>query len=135
MKQSGYCQGFDSKPKDLLKDEPLASLATGKRRMLYNQLLQINQETNKTILLVTYNVEEAVSLGDRVIDMSLQLANVRKEFIIDLPKPRQPDHPLTNSITKEIMEESKELCFSPAVAIESRNDRFENKIPSTVFTN
>jgi ABC-type nitrate/sulfonate/bicarbonate transport system ATPase subunit len=120
-------------PKDLLKDEPLASLDTEIRRMLYNQLLQINQETDKTILLVTYNIEEA--LGDRVIDMSLQLANVRKEFIIDLPKPRQPDHPLTNSITKEIIEESKELCFSPSVAVGSRNDRFENKVPSTVFTN
>jgi ABC-type nitrate/sulfonate/bicarbonate transport system ATPase subunit len=120
-------------PTDLLKDEPLASLDTEIRRMLYNQLLQINQETDKTILLVTYNIEEA--LGDRVIDMSLQLANVRKEFIIDLPKPRQPDHPLTNSITKEIIEESKELCFSPSVAVGSRNDRFENKVPSTVFTN
>ena len=85
--------------------------------------------------MVTYNTEEAVSLGDRVIDMSLQLANVRKEFIIDLPNPRPPDHLLTNSITKEIIEESKELCFSPAVAVEGRNDRFGNKIPSTVFTN
>jgi NitT/TauT family transport system ATP-binding protein len=121
-------------PKDLLKDEPLASLDTEIRRMLYNQLLQINQETDKTTLLVTYNIEEAVSLGDRIIDMSLQLANVRKEFIIDLPKPR-PDHPLTNSITKEIIEESKESCFSPSVAVGSRNDRFENKVPSTVFTN
>ena len=110
-------------PKDLLKDEPLASLDTEIRRMLYNHLL------------VTYNIERTVSLGDRVIDMFLQLANVRKEFIIDLPKPRQPDHPLTNSITKEIIEESKELCFSPSVAVGSRNDRFENKVPSTVFTN
>ena len=85
--------------------------------------------------MVTYNTEEAVSLGDRVIDMSLQLANVRKEFIIDLPNPRQPDHLLTNSITKEIIEESKELCFSPAVAVEGHNDRFGNKIPSTISTN
>jgi ABC-type methionine transport system ATPase subunit len=65
-------------PKDLLKDELLASLDTEIRRMLYSQLLQINQETNKTILLVT--------------------------------------------LTKEIIEESKELCVSPAVAVESRND-------------
>ena len=86
--------------------------------------------------MVTYNIEEAVSLGDRVIDMSLQLANVRKECRYnDLSKPRQPDHLLTNSITKEIIEESKDLCFSPAVAVEGRNDRFGNKIPSTVFTN
>ena len=51
-------------------------------------------------------------LGDRVIVMSPGLANIRKEFVVDLPRPRQLDDPLVNSITKEIIEESRELYYS-----------------------
>jgi NitT/TauT family transport system ATP-binding protein len=99
-------------PKILLMDEPFAALDIQTRRMLYNQLLQIHQETNKTILFVTHNINEAVALGDRVIVMSPRLANINKEFIVDLPRPRQLDHLLINSITKEIIEESRELYYS-----------------------
>lgn len=96
-------------PKILLMDEPFAALDIQTRTILYNQLLQIHQRTNKTILFVTPNINEAVALGDRVIVMSPLLANIRKEFTVDLPRPRQLDHPLINSITKDIIEESKDL--------------------------
>lgn len=96
-------------PKILLMDEPFAALDIQTRTILYNQLLQIHQRTNKTILFVTPNINEAVALGDRVIVMSPLLANIRKEFTVDLPRPRQLDHPLINSITKEIIEETKDL--------------------------
>lgn len=96
-------------PKILLMDEPFAALDIQTRTILYNQLLQIHQRTNKTILFVTPNINEAVALGDRVIVMSPLLANIRKEFTVDLPRPSQLDHPLINSITKEIIEETKDL--------------------------
>ena len=95
-------------------DEPFAALDVHTRRMLYNQLLNIHQETNKTILFVTHNINEAVALGDRVIVMSPKLANIRKEFIVDIPRPRRIDHPLVDSITKEIMTESEDLFHYPA---------------------
>jgi NitT/TauT family transport system ATP-binding protein len=101
-------------PKILLMDEPFAALDVHTRRMLYNQLLNIHQKTNKTILFVTHNINEAVALGDRVIVMSPKLANIRKEFIVDIPRPRRIDHPLVDSITKEIMTESEDLFHSPA---------------------
>lgn len=96
-------------PKILLMDEPFAALDIQTRTILYNQLLQIHQRTNKTILFLTPNINEAVALGDRVIVMSPLLANIRKEFTVDLPRPRQLDHPLINSIIKEIIEETKDL--------------------------
>jgi sulfonate transport system ATP-binding protein len=99
-------------PKILLMDEPSVALDIQTKKKLYNQLLQIHQETTKTILFVTHNINEAVVLGDRVIVMSPRLANIRKEFVVDLPRPRQLDDPLVNSITKEIIEESRELYYS-----------------------
>lgn len=62
-------------PKILLMDEPFAALDIQTRTILYNQLLQIHQETNKTILFVTHNINEAVALGDKVIVMSPRLTN------------------------------------------------------------
>ncbi len=96
-------------PKILLMDEPFAALDVQTRRMLHVQLLRIHQETQKTIIFITHNINEAVVLGDRVIVMSPKIANIKKEFIIDLPRPRQLDHPIINSITNEIVFESRDL--------------------------
>ncbi len=96
-------------PKILLMDEPFAALDIQTRKMLYNELLKIHQQTNKTIIFVTHNINEAVSLGDRVIIMSPILANIKREFIVDIPRPRKIDHPLIESITKEIVAESVDL--------------------------
>jgi len=95
-------------PKILLMDEPFAALDIQTRKMLYDQLLQIHQRTNKTILFVTHNINEAVALGDRVIVMSPRLTNIEREFTVDLPRPRQFDHPLVSSITKTISEKLRD---------------------------
>ena len=100
-------------PKILLMDEPFAALDVQTRKMLYTEVLKIHQETNKTILFVTHNINEAVSLGDRVIVMFPKLKNIKKGFIVDIPRPRKIDHPLIESITKEIVSESEDL-FSTA---------------------
>jgi NitT/TauT family transport system ATP-binding protein len=109
MKQRvAIAQALVLDPKILLMDEPFAALDIQIRMILYNQLLQIHQRTNK-ILFVTHNINEAIALGDKVIVMSPLLANIWKEFTVDLPRPRQLDHPLINSITKGIIEESRDL--------------------------
>lgn len=100
-------------PKILLMDEPFAALDVETRRMLHTQLLEVHQETKKTIVFITHNINEAVALGDRVIVMSPKIANIKKEFIIDLSRPRKLDHPIINSITKEIVLESKNLYSNP----------------------
>jgi NitT/TauT family transport system ATP-binding protein len=99
-------------PKILLMDEPFAALDVQTRMMLYDQLVKIHEKTNKTILFVTHNINEAVVLGDRAIIISPKIAGIKKEFKIDLPRPRQLDHPLINLITNAIIEESKEMYAS-----------------------
>jgi NitT/TauT family transport system ATP-binding protein len=79
--------------------------------MLHHQLLQIQRNNNKTILFVTHNINEAVYLGDRVIVLSANDGNIKKEFIVDLPRPRSLDHPIIESITHAIIEESKQADF------------------------
>ena len=96
-------------PKILLMDEPFTALDVNTRQMLQRQLLQIHQATHKTILFVTHNISEAVTLGDRVILFSRKHAGIKKQFTINLPHPRNPDHPIVDAITKEIINEFREF--------------------------
>jgi NitT/TauT family transport system ATP-binding protein len=98
-------------PNILLMDEPFAALDIKTRTMLHNQLLQIQKNNNKTILFVTHNINEAVYLADRVIVLSSKTGNIKKEFIVDLPRPRNLNHPIIESITHAIIEESKQDIF------------------------
>lgn len=77
-----------SDPAILLMDEPFAALDAITRGTLQNELLSIWQRHRKTVLLVTHQIDEAVLLSDRVIVFSERPARIRKEFRIDLRRPR-----------------------------------------------
>ena len=75
-------------PRVLLMDEPFAALDAMTREQLYGDLQRIWQQRHVTILFVTHNVREAVSLGDRVVLFSPHPGRIHEEFRIDLPRPR-----------------------------------------------
>ena len=52
------------------------------------ELLRIWQETGKTVLIVTHQIEEAVFLSSRVVVMSARPGQINCELAIDLPQPR-----------------------------------------------
>jgi len=75
-------------PRVLLMDEPFAALDALTREQLYGDLQRIWQERRKTIVFVTHNVREAACLGDRVLIFSANPGQIREEFRINLPRPR-----------------------------------------------
>jgi NitT/TauT family transport system ATP-binding protein len=75
-------------PKVLLMDEPFAALDAMTREQLYGDLQRIWTQRHVTIVFVTHNVREAVSLGDRVVLFSPHPGRIREEFRVDLPRPR-----------------------------------------------
>jgi NitT/TauT family transport system ATP-binding protein len=92
-------------PEVLLMDEPFAALDVQTRNLLHEELVGIHKTTCKTILFVTHNINEAILLGDRVIILSYVLKNIKKEFRIDLPQPRDPESPELYEIKKQILRE------------------------------
>ena len=92
-------------PEVLLMDEPFAALDIQTRNLLHEELVGIHKTTGKTILFVTHNINEAMLLGDRVIILSSVLKNIKKEFRIDLPQPRDPESPELYKIKKQILRE------------------------------
>jgi NitT/TauT family transport system ATP-binding protein len=75
-------------PKILLLDEPFAALDAQTREIMQSELLSIWQQTRKTVLLITHQIDEAVFLSDRVIVFSARPGSVREELTIELPRPR-----------------------------------------------
>ena len=106
MKQrAAIARALAIEPEVLLMDEPFAALDVQTRDLLHEELVGIHKTTGKTILFVTHNINEAILLGDRVIVLSSMLKNIKKEFAIDIPRPRDPETPELYEIKKQILRE------------------------------
>ncbi|THC42138.1 ABC transporter ATP-binding protein [Massilia sp. Mn16-1_5] len=86
----------------MLMDEPFGALDALTRRNLQDELLRIWSETNKTILFVTHSIEEAIYLADRIVVMTYRPGTVKRDLIVDLPRPRDPAAPAFNDLKREL---------------------------------
>jgi NitT/TauT family transport system ATP-binding protein len=77
-------------PKVLLMDEPFAALDAQTRDHLHVELENVWRETRKTIVFVTHNVREAVTLATRVVVFTARPGRIKKEFdLSELTYPRR----------------------------------------------
>ncbi len=76
-------------PEILLMDEPFGSLDQLTREDMQRELLRIWETRKKTVIFVTHSILEAIYLSDRILVFCPHPGTVRKEFQIDLPRPRQ----------------------------------------------
>ncbi len=79
------------KPKVLLMDEPFASLDAQSREEMQDLLLSLWKKLSHTILFVTHDVSEAVTLADRILVMSKDPGRICEEIHVDLPRPRKKE--------------------------------------------
>jgi NitT/TauT family transport system ATP-binding protein len=97
-----------TEPDVLLMDEPFAALDAQTRDLLHDELERIWAETGRTIIFVTHNVREAVRLGDRVALLTFRPGKVKREFPIDLPRPRHLEDIPVASTAREILDDLRE---------------------------
>ena len=79
-------------PDIILMDEPFSALDHNTRARLRQQIVELWQETRKTILFVTHDIDEALYLADRIIVLSKKPAMVREIVTITARRPRDPAH-------------------------------------------
>src|SRR5438552_15302511 len=75
-------------PDILLLDEPFGALDTHTKILLHKELLDIWGKLQQTIVLVTHDLDEAISLSDRVIVLSGPPSQVILDHRVDIPRPR-----------------------------------------------
>lgn len=89
MKQRvGIARALAIDPEVLLMDEPFGALDAQTREVLQEELLKIHEQTKKTIIFVTHDLDEAVLLADKVIVMFPHPGRIEEITDINIPRPR-----------------------------------------------
>lgn len=78
-----------NEPEILLMDEPFGALDAMTRRTMQNELIRIWKETNKTVIFVTHDIQEAILLGQKIGIMSVgPNSRIETAYDVKLPYPR-----------------------------------------------
>ncbi|MGG4605319.1 ABC transporter ATP-binding protein [Paenalcaligenes sp. Me131] len=86
-------RGLVNRPSILLLDEPLGALDALTRTRLQQEIQNIWQTEQITMILVTHDVDEAVFLGDRVVIMQPNPGQIQRIVDINLERPRNRSDP------------------------------------------
>jgi len=90
MKQRvGIARALAMQPEVLLMDEPFGALDALTRAHMQDSLMEIQNELNNTVIMITHDVDEAVLLSDRIVMMTNgPAATVGEILAVNLPRPR-----------------------------------------------
>ncbi|HEY8872880.1 MAG TPA: ABC transporter ATP-binding protein [Stellaceae bacterium] len=89
MKQRvSIARAFATDPEVLLMDEPFSALDEQNRTLLQEELLHIWDEDKKTVVFITHSVDEAVTMGDRIVVMTAHPGRIKALVEVPFPRPR-----------------------------------------------
>jgi NitT/TauT family transport system ATP-binding protein len=89
MKQRvGIARALVSEPDILLADEPFAAIDAMTREAMQSELERFVAETGQTVVFITHSIDEAITLGDRVVVISYRPGRIKEVIDVDLPRPR-----------------------------------------------
>lgn len=86
----------------MLMDEPFGALDALTRRNLQDELLKIWESLGKTILFVTHSIEESIYLADRIVVMTYRPGTVKRDMLVDIPRPRDASSSRFNELKREL---------------------------------
>ncbi|HEY4161758.1 MAG TPA: ABC transporter ATP-binding protein [Dongiaceae bacterium] len=91
MQRVALARALANDPDILLMDEPFGALDSQTRSLMQELLLNIWQQSKKTVLFITHDIDEAILLGDHVYVMTARPGSLKERIQIDIPRPRSVD--------------------------------------------
>lgn len=84
----GIARALVTEPAILLMDEPFGAVDAMTREAMQAELEKIIASTRQTVVFITHSIDEAITLGDRVVVVSNRPGTIREIIDVDLPRPR-----------------------------------------------
>ena len=109
QRRVALARAFSVKPLLLLMDEPFASLDEPLAWRLRGGLHDLWHRHRPTVLFVTHDLNEALSLADRVLFLSPRPGRVVWEQRVDLPRPRERDDPGVERLRSDLLARHPEI--------------------------
>ena len=88
QKRVSIARTFIYEPDVILLDEPFGALDAQTRMMLHHQLLTLWGKRRMTMLFITHDLVEAITLSDQVVVMSKRPGRVKEHYRVPLQRPR-----------------------------------------------
>ncbi|SMD10610.1 ABC transporter ATP-binding protein [Sporomusa malonica] len=118
MKQRvAIARALANDPEVLLMDEPFGALDAQTRTVMQELLLDVWDESHKTILFVTHDVDEAVFIGDTIYVMTARPGQIKARIDVGLPDQRTFDLKLSEEfmqIKRQVMGLIREEAWKAA---------------------
>lgn len=122
----GFARALAVEPELLCLDEPFSALDVLSAEALRGELMELwlgGQLPTKAILMVSHNIEEAISMADRIVVMGKEPGHIVAEFAVDLPHPRDRKDPRFEMLTDQIyaaiagrtLTEANEIGTAPGI--------------------
>lgn len=84
----GLARALVTEPSILLMDEPFAAVDAITRELMQDEVARIIKGTGQTIVFITHSVDEAITLGDRIIVITDRPGRVKEILPVSIPRPR-----------------------------------------------
>ena len=114
QRRAELARALINEPAVLLMDEPFRGLDAMTRELMQEYLLKLFEGSNRTILFVTSEIDEAILFADNLIVLSRSPGKVRAEIPVDLGRPRTLDL-LTQKRYAELKHEALTILYEEAV--------------------
>jgi len=118
MKQrAGLARALAASPDVLLMDEPFAAVDAQVREVLQEDLLRLRDQLRQTIVFITHSIDEAITLGDRIVVMAARPGRIASEFSVQIDRPRTiaqvRRHPEYEGLREQIWADLRQVPSEP----------------------
>lgn len=84
----GLARALATEPKVLTMDEPFGALDAMTREVMQAEFEKILSKTKQTVIFITHSIDEAITMGDRIVVMTAGPGRIKAVLDVDIPRPR-----------------------------------------------